>query len=237
MGDLIAVMREGRLEQLGSPHELYNRPATAFVAGFIGDPPMSPAHARLSEQNGRAMLEIAAAALPLPDELSNPAMPSSWTGRHPHRGWRPASGLSLKADGGKRESSGGPRRAGARKLATSDSGWRARFDADWLSRIRRRNPECRIAAVGLEASPLPDAVAVRRVVGDCGRRLRKRQDRRPQRLVADFDGALHHHALQHVVDPPDVPQHYSARIGFDNRCRPNAAVPIAGPQLAFNPLL
>jgi multiple sugar transport system ATP-binding protein len=70
MGDLIAVMREGRLEQLGSPLELYDRPATAFVAGFIGDPPMSLAHARLFEQNGRAVLQLATAALPLPDELS-----------------------------------------------------------------------------------------------------------------------------------------------------------------------
>ena len=70
MGDLIAVMREGRLEQLGPPLELYNRPATAFVAGFIGDPPMSLAHAKFSEQNGLAVLEFAAAALPLPDELS-----------------------------------------------------------------------------------------------------------------------------------------------------------------------
>jgi multiple sugar transport system ATP-binding protein len=70
MGDLIAVMREGRLEQLGPPLELYNRPATAFVAGFIGDPPMSLAHARFSEQNGLPVLEFAAAVLPLPDQLS-----------------------------------------------------------------------------------------------------------------------------------------------------------------------
>jgi multiple sugar transport system ATP-binding protein len=69
MGDLIAVMREGRLEQLGSPLKLYHSPATAFVAGFIGDPPMSLAHARLSEQSGRVVLQLAAAALPLPDEL------------------------------------------------------------------------------------------------------------------------------------------------------------------------
>jgi multiple sugar transport system ATP-binding protein len=88
MGDLIAVMRDGRLEQLGSPLELYNRPATAFVAGFIGDPPMSLAHARLFEQNGRAVLELAAAALPLPDELSNQARaapsPEVIVGLRPH---------------------------------------------------------------------------------------------------------------------------------------------------------
>ena len=36
MSDRIAVMRQGRIEQLGTPEELYERPATAFVAGFLG---------------------------------------------------------------------------------------------------------------------------------------------------------------------------------------------------------
>src|SRR2546430_9117478 len=41
MGDRIAVMNAGRLEQVGTPAELYERPANRFVAGFIGSPPMS----------------------------------------------------------------------------------------------------------------------------------------------------------------------------------------------------
>ena len=41
MGDRIAVMNGGRLEQLGTPEELYERPANLFVAGFIGSPAMS----------------------------------------------------------------------------------------------------------------------------------------------------------------------------------------------------
>jgi len=36
MSDRIAVMRQGRIEQLGTPEELYERPATEFVAGFLG---------------------------------------------------------------------------------------------------------------------------------------------------------------------------------------------------------
>jgi spermidine/putrescine transport system ATP-binding protein len=36
MADTIAVMRAGKIEQLGPPAELYERPATAFVAGFLG---------------------------------------------------------------------------------------------------------------------------------------------------------------------------------------------------------
>lgn len=48
LGDRIAVLRDGRLEQVGTPREVYRAPATAFVASFIGSPPanvLSPAAA------------------------------------------------------------------------------------------------------------------------------------------------------------------------------------------------
>jgi ABC-type sugar transport system ATPase subunit len=41
MGDRIAVMQAGRLEQIGSPDQIYNDPASQFVAGFVGAPPMN----------------------------------------------------------------------------------------------------------------------------------------------------------------------------------------------------
>src|SRR5437764_8843681 len=41
LGDRIAVMSEGKLLQLGTPQEIYRRPANVFVAGFIGSPPMN----------------------------------------------------------------------------------------------------------------------------------------------------------------------------------------------------
>jgi multiple sugar transport system ATP-binding protein len=41
MGDRIAVLRKGLLQQLGTPEELYDAPANLFVAGFIGSPPMN----------------------------------------------------------------------------------------------------------------------------------------------------------------------------------------------------
>ena len=41
LADRIAVMNEGRVEQLGTPEELYDDPANLFVAGFIGSPPMN----------------------------------------------------------------------------------------------------------------------------------------------------------------------------------------------------
>jgi len=41
LGDRVAVMRDGKLHQLGPPEELYSDPADTFVAGFIGTPPMN----------------------------------------------------------------------------------------------------------------------------------------------------------------------------------------------------
>lgn len=41
MADRVAVLHAGRLQQVGSPEDLYRRPATLFVAGFIGEPPMN----------------------------------------------------------------------------------------------------------------------------------------------------------------------------------------------------
>lgn len=41
MGDRIAVMSNGRLEQIGTPNEIYNTPVSLFVAGFVGTPPMN----------------------------------------------------------------------------------------------------------------------------------------------------------------------------------------------------
>ena len=39
LGDRVAVIRDGRIEQIDTPREVYRRPATTFVAGFIGTRP------------------------------------------------------------------------------------------------------------------------------------------------------------------------------------------------------
>ncbi|KGJ07973.1 ABC transporter ATP-binding protein [Paracoccus sphaerophysae] len=49
MADKIVVMHDGRVEQIGAPLELYDRPANLFVAGFIGSPAMSMVKGRLAE--------------------------------------------------------------------------------------------------------------------------------------------------------------------------------------------
>src|SRR5499425_1936484 len=54
LADRVVVMNGGRIEQIGRPHELYHRPKTRFVAGFIGSPAMNFLPARL-QPNGSGM--------------------------------------------------------------------------------------------------------------------------------------------------------------------------------------
>ena len=58
MGDKIVVMRDGRIEQTGSPLELYDRPANVFVAGFIGSPAMNFLPGTLRHDGGVASVRL-----------------------------------------------------------------------------------------------------------------------------------------------------------------------------------
>ena len=57
MSDRIAVMNEGRIQQVGRPEEVYEKPANVFVAGFIGSPPMNFIEGSLVEDEGRLLLD------------------------------------------------------------------------------------------------------------------------------------------------------------------------------------
>jgi multiple sugar transport system ATP-binding protein len=70
LGDRIAVLREGRLEQVGTPEELYERPANAFVGRFIGSPPMNLLRARLSRAGETGTLHVAGNEVELSSEES-----------------------------------------------------------------------------------------------------------------------------------------------------------------------
>ncbi|HWX10141.1 MAG TPA: sn-glycerol-3-phosphate ABC transporter ATP-binding protein UgpC [Gaiellaceae bacterium] len=63
MGDRIAVMRDGTLQQVDTPDSVYQRPANRFVAGFIGSPAMNIVDARLTRANGELQVSIGATNL------------------------------------------------------------------------------------------------------------------------------------------------------------------------------
>ena len=52
MGDKIVVMKDGKVQQIGSPLYLYNHPVNKFVAGFIGSPPMNFLNVKVIEKDG-----------------------------------------------------------------------------------------------------------------------------------------------------------------------------------------
>jgi multiple sugar transport system ATP-binding protein len=66
MGDRIAVLRAGVLQQCGPPQEVHDRPANVFVAGFIGSPPMNLWEAELARRDGDLLATTAAGSVLLP---------------------------------------------------------------------------------------------------------------------------------------------------------------------------
>jgi multiple sugar transport system ATP-binding protein len=97
----IAVMKGGILQQLGTPYEVYNKPANTFVAGFMGSPRMNLVKATLVSQNGALALEVrsgsaSSAKIDLPSAV--PAALSSYAGREVIAGIR-AEAISLARDG------------------------------------------------------------------------------------------------------------------------------------------
>jgi multiple sugar transport system ATP-binding protein len=69
MGDRVAVMRKGELQQVANPEELYERPVNVFVAGFIGSPAMNLLDARLERSDGRLDAAMGGQRIALAEEL------------------------------------------------------------------------------------------------------------------------------------------------------------------------
>jgi multiple sugar transport system ATP-binding protein len=74
MADRVAVMRDGRIEQVDRPQAVYERPANVFVAGFIGSPAMNLVHSRIEAANGSLYATLGEHRLRLPDR------PLRWPG-------------------------------------------------------------------------------------------------------------------------------------------------------------
>jgi multiple sugar transport system ATP-binding protein len=70
LGDRVVVMKDGVVQQVGEPLELYNTPANKFVAGFIGSPAMNFASVKVTEANGSLLAENAGLRIKLPEETA-----------------------------------------------------------------------------------------------------------------------------------------------------------------------
>ncbi len=67
MGQRVAVMHQGALQQVDAPQRLYDEPANLFVAGFIGTPPMNLFAADVRVAEGRVTVSLDGQELPVPD--------------------------------------------------------------------------------------------------------------------------------------------------------------------------
>lgn len=71
LGDRIAIIRDGGLEQVGTPDEIYHRPSNEFVASFVGEPPMSFLDIEPIQENGQVYFRVqgSSSRLPVPSPV------------------------------------------------------------------------------------------------------------------------------------------------------------------------
>lgn len=89
MADKIVVMKDGLIQQIGSPLNLYNEPENLFVAGFIGSPPMNFMTVKVIEDNGRVRIDEGDFSILLPEETGKLLKP--FAGKEVVFGSRPES--------------------------------------------------------------------------------------------------------------------------------------------------
>jgi multiple sugar transport system ATP-binding protein len=96
MADQIVVMRDGRIEQTGAPLELYDKPVSRFVAGFIGSPAMNFLPGTLQGSQGAWRVQLGAGeGVDLPSELRAEPGQAVWLGVRPeHVRLTPEGGIA-----------------------------------------------------------------------------------------------------------------------------------------------
>ena len=68
LGDRIVIMKDGFIQQIGTPQEVFDRPANLFVAGFIGSPQMNFFDGKLFKQGGKYQITVGEATMELSDK-------------------------------------------------------------------------------------------------------------------------------------------------------------------------
>jgi multiple sugar transport system ATP-binding protein len=71
MGTKVAVLESGKLQQLGPPQEVYQRPANVFVARFIGSPPMNTLAGSITDRDGQRILQLPGFEIAVPEPLAH----------------------------------------------------------------------------------------------------------------------------------------------------------------------
>ncbi len=99
LGDRIVIMKDGFIQQIGTPQEVFDHPANLFVAGFIGTPQMNFFDAELINENGAYAVRLDRALISLPEPVQKALKDQ---GRQPQKivcGIRPEHVMLTAADG------------------------------------------------------------------------------------------------------------------------------------------
>jgi multiple sugar transport system ATP-binding protein len=89
MGDRVAVLRDGVLQQIDTPTNVYDRPANLFVAGFIGSPEMNLAQATVERRDGGFAFRFGDNDIPLSGDVAEARGLERWVGKTVVAGVRP----------------------------------------------------------------------------------------------------------------------------------------------------
>jgi multiple sugar transport system ATP-binding protein len=99
MGDRIAILRSGELQQVDHPSVVYDRPANLFVASFIGSPPMNLALADIERRDGGVAVKLGEAEIRIPPDLAADRGLEKWAGKQLIVGIRPEDIRAASQDG------------------------------------------------------------------------------------------------------------------------------------------
>ena len=99
LGDRIVIMKDGFIQQIGTPQEVFDHPANLFVAGFIGTPQMNFFDAELVKQDGRYAVVLDGMTVALSDEKQERLAAKGVEGQHVTLGVRPQH-VSLQCESG-----------------------------------------------------------------------------------------------------------------------------------------
>ena len=176
MADTLAVMNQGVIEQLGAPQDVYGRPASVFVADFIGSPPMNFLPLDGAYAAGTQQVRIGAASLAVPELREASPGPALLYGVRPeHVRFEPGSALRAEV-------------LGTEYLGTSQVvTCRTAQGGTLRARVGAEVPACRGDRVGLDF----DAAQVSLFDAASGRALRTRRHDPPHDPPAAAHGARH----------------------------------------------
>lgn len=114
MADRICIMNQAEVLQIGAPLEVYNRPRTKFVAGFVGSPSMNFLAAKGGLSSGQSEIRINGASISIPETREMLAHPDAVLGARPEH-------ISLSDQGPLRGQVFGVEYMGSRQLVTIDT--------------------------------------------------------------------------------------------------------------------